>query len=104
MVRQRRHRAATAIQCLSRGWAGKRRAHQARRSRLENEAARKLQVASRVWLGLRQAKRRGVLRKIGACALCCVRLPEMFFEATEQVRTDSGGREGGREEGREGGG
>ena len=33
-----------------------------------------------------------ILRKIGACALCCVRLAEMFFEATEQVRIGWGRR------------
>lgn len=37
------------------------------------------------WLGRRQARRRGVLNKMGACALCCSRLAEMYLESTEQV-------------------
>lgn len=37
------------------------------------------------WLGRRQARQRGVLKKMGACALCCSRLAEMYLEATEQV-------------------
>lgn len=83
---QRRHLAATLIQCISRGLAGRRRVHRLRCSRVEHVAAQKVQMMARGWLGRRQAWQRSVLTKWGACALCCSRLAEMYFEVTEQVK------------------
>ncbi|CAM9231022.1 unnamed protein product, partial [Hapterophycus canaliculatus] len=81
---QRRHLAATLIQCIVRGLASRRRVYRMRCSRVEHTAAQKVQMMARGWLGRRQAWQRSVLTRWGACALCCSRLAEMYFEVTEQ--------------------
>ncbi|CAB1113397.1 unnamed protein product [Ectocarpus sp. CCAP 1310/34] len=43
-----------------------------------------IQMVARAWLGRRQGRQRKVLAKLGACALCCLRLAEMYLETTEQ--------------------
>ncbi|CAM9485772.1 unnamed protein product [Ectocarpus fasciculatus] len=82
--RRRRYRAATIIQCVARGLASRRKFQRMRCLHAEQAAARKVQMVARGWLGRRQGRQRNVLAKLGACALCCSRLAEMYLEATEQ--------------------
>ncbi|CAM9115968.1 unnamed protein product [Ectocarpus sp. 13 AM-2016] len=82
--RRRQYRAATIIQCVARGLASRRRFQRIRCLHAEHAAARKVQMVARGWLGRRQGRQRKVLTKLGACALCCSRLAEMYLETTEQ--------------------
>ncbi|CAM9304017.1 unnamed protein product, partial [Ectocarpus sp. 12 AP-2014] len=82
--RRRQYRAATIIQCVARGLASRRRFQRIRCLHAEYAAARKVQMVARGWLGRRQGRQRDVLAKLGACALCCSRLAEMYLETTEQ--------------------
>lgn len=90
--RRRRHLCAITFQRAVRRFAARREAYLRRVWRREHAAARKLQSAVRLWLGGRQARQRTLLRKMGACVLCCKRLTAVFFEATEQVGYKGGKR------------
>lgn len=83
--RVRRYRAATTIQGHIRGAAGRRVAACYREERWLHQAATRLQLAARAWLMRRLRRRRSVLRRLGACAACCFRKPEIYYEGTQQV-------------------